>query len=39
MAAPLKVDYPTDDDSDDNGGFTIKVCHIYLYIIIGSRSS
>jgi len=25
MEAPKKVDYPTDDDSDDNGGFTIKV--------------
>ena len=25
MEAPLKVDYPTDDDSDDNAGFSIKV--------------
>lgn len=25
MDAPLKVDYPTDDDSDDNAGFSIKV--------------
>jgi hypothetical protein len=25
MLAPMKVDYPTDDDSDDNVGFSIKV--------------
>jgi hypothetical protein len=25
MNAPNKVDYPTDDDSDDNAGFSIKV--------------
>jgi hypothetical protein len=25
MIAPNKVDYPTDDDSDDNAGFSIKV--------------
>lgn len=25
MLAPKKVDYPTDDDSDDNVGFSIKV--------------
>lgn len=25
MEAPLKVDYPTDDDSDDNTGFSLKI--------------
>jgi len=25
MDAPLKVDYPTDDDSDDNVGFSLKI--------------
>ncbi len=25
LPAPLKVDYPTDEDSDDNAGFSIKV--------------
>ncbi len=25
MKAPLKVDYPTDEESDDNAGFAIKV--------------
>ena len=25
LKAPLKVDYPTDDESDDNVGFSIKV--------------
>lgn len=30
MAEPLKVDYPTDDDSDDNAGFSIKVIFIQM---------
>ena len=25
LAAPLKVDYPTDDESDENVGFNIKI--------------
>jgi hypothetical protein len=30
LAAPHKVDYPSDEDSDDNLGFAIKVNYYYL---------
>lgn len=41
MIAPKKVDYPTDDDSDDNVGFSIKVIKyiLYIYVCIGPRIS
>lgn len=38
MQAPAKVDYPTDDDSDDNAGFSIKVIYkLLFYFNIDSR--
>ena len=33
MEAPDKVDYPTDGDSDDNAGFSIKVNFISIDIL------
>ena len=37
MEAPDKVDYPTDGDSDDNAGFSIKVFELVINCL-GSRN-
>jgi hypothetical protein len=33
MSVPLKVDYPTDEDSDDNVGFSIKVSPLTVKLV------